>query len=157
MSANLTIQDLFKLILFLLGIGVLTYLILVLNNIKKILGQVSAMAESNIKEIDTTIKQLPEISQNINAITKEAKDTLINLTPEVNGLIHNINSISGKVEGISNVIDDTTHKVGDTVGLVSDSIAETALAFKFNVKNATDYLTLIKDIIEIVKKALYKL
>lgn len=157
MSANLTVQDLFKLILFLLGIGALTYLILVLNNINKLLRQARELAEANFKEIDTTIKQLPEISENINAITKEAKHTLQNLQPEINGLLHNINSISGRVEGITSIIDDTTHKVGDTVGLVSDSISETANAFKFNAKNITDYMTIIKEILEIVKKAIYKL
>lgn len=157
MSANLTVQDLFKLILFLLGIGVLTYLILVLNNINKLLGQARAMAESNLKEIDTTIKQLPEISENINAITKEARITLVNLQPEVNSLLHNINTISGKVEGITGLIDDTTNKVGSTLGIVSDSIAETALAFKFNAKNVTEYLSIIKEILEIAKKTFSKL
>jgi len=157
MSANLTVQDLFKLILFLLGIGVLTYLIIVLSNINKLLGQARAMAENNLKEIDTTIKQLPEISENINAITKEAKNTLETLSPEVNDLLKTINSISGKVEGITSVVDNTTHKVGDTVDLVSDGIAETVLAFKFNAKNASQYLSIIREVIDMIKKAFYKL
>lgn len=157
MNATLTIQDLFKLILFLLGIGVGTYIILVLNNINKLLGQARSLAAANYDEIDTTIKQLPEISENINAITKDAKNTLIKLTPEVDSLLHNINSISGKVEDITNIIDDTTQKVGDTVEVVSDSIAETALSFKFNAKNVTEYLTIIREIMEIVKKAISKI
>lgn len=157
MDATLTIQDLLKFILFLLGIGVLTYLIIILRNLSKILGQVRIIADENAKEIDTTIKQLPEISENVNAITKEAKDTLINLQPEINGLLHNVNSISTKVEGITNLIDDTTHKVGDTVGIVTDSISETATAFKFNAKNVTEYLNIIKEILEIIKNTVKKL
>lgn len=156
MNANLTVQDLFKLILFLLGIGVGTYLILVLNNFNKLLGQVRSIAESNTKELDITIKQLPEISENINAITKEAKTALTNLSPEVNSLLHNINSISGKVESVTNLIDDTTHKVNDTVDVVTDSIAETALAFSYNAKNINNYLQLVKEVIEIIKNALNK-
>lgn len=157
MNASLTIQDLFQLILFLLGIGVGTYLILVLNNVNKLLGQARTLAKANFNEIDTTIKQLPEISENINAITREAKTTLIKLTPEVDSLLHNINSISGKVEGITNILDDTTHKVGDAVGLVSDSIGETALAFKFNAKNITEYLTILREILEIARRTLKKI
>ena len=157
MNASLTIQDLFQLILFLLGIGVGTYLILVLNNVNKLLGQARVLAKANYNEIDTTIKQLPEISENINAITREAKTTLIKLTPEVDSLLHNINSISGKVEGITNILDDTTQKVGDTVGLVSDSISETALAFKFNAKNVTEYLAILREILEIARRTLKKI
>ena len=58
---QLIVQDLFKLILFLLGIGAGTYLILVLNKINKILGQAKDIVEMNLNEIDTTIKQLPDI------------------------------------------------------------------------------------------------
>lgn len=156
MSANLTVQDLFTLILFLMGIGVLAYLILVLNKVNKILGQARDIANANIKEIDTTIKQLPEISENINAITKETKDTLETLQPEVSGLVKNINSISCKVEDITNVIDETTHKVGDTVGVVSDSISDTAEAFQLNAKNVTEYIAIIREIFDMIRKALQK-
>ncbi|WFA09436.1 hypothetical protein [Tissierella sp. Yu-01] len=156
MSANLTVQDLFTLILFLMGIGVLVYLILVLNKVNKILGQARDIASANIKEIDTTIKQLPEISQNINAITKETKETLETLQPEVNSLVQNINSISCKVNDITNVIDETTHKVGDTVVVVSDSISDTAEAFQLNAKNITEYIAIIKEIFNMIKKALQK-
>lgn len=151
MSANLTVQDLFKLILFLLGIGIGAYLIMILANINKLIKQARSITESNIKEIDTTIKQLPEISVNINAITREAKTTLVNLAPEVNELLHNVNSISGKVENVANLIDDTTSKVNETFDVVSDSIAETALAFSYNAKNATDYMKIVKEIIEVVR------
>lgn len=151
MSANLTVQDLFKLILFLLGIGVGAYLIMILANINKLIKQARTIAESNTKEIDTVIKQLPEISINVNAITREAKTTLEKLSPEVNELLHNVNSISGKIENVANLIDDTTSKVNETFDVVSDSIAETALAFSYNAKNATDYMKIIKEVMEIVK------
>lgn len=151
MSANLTVQDLFKLILFLLGIGVGVYLIMILANINKLIKHARAIAESNTKEIDTVIKQLPEISVNVNAITREAKTTLEKLSPEVNELLHNVNSISGKIENVASLIDDTTSKVNETFDVVSDSIAETALAFSYNAKNATDYMKIIKEVIEIVR------
>lgn len=156
MSANLTVQDLFKLILFLLGIGVLTYLILALRNINKIIIGAKKLTEDNMKELDTTIKQLPEITYNINEITKEAKTTIKSLTPEINGLLFNINSISGKVEGITSSIDTTAHKITDAVDQVTEGIAETAYAFQSNTKNITDYMQILKEIIEIVRNALSK-
>ena len=156
MDANLTVQDLFKLILFLLGIGAGTYLILVLNKINKILGQAKDIVEMNLNEIDTTIKQLPDISYNINEITRETKSAITNLTPEINDLLHNVNSISGRVSNITESIDDTTNKVSKTVDSVSNSIVDTAYNFQANTKNIMDYEEFIKDLIDIIKDAIYK-
>lgn len=156
MDANLTVQDLFKLILFLLGIGAGTYLILVLNKINKILGQAKDIVEMNLNEIDTTIKQLPDISYNINEITRETKSAITNLTPEINDLLHSVNSISGRVSNITESIDDTTNKVSKTVDSVSNSIVDTAYNFQANTKNIMDYVEFIKDLIDIIKDAIYK-
>ena len=62
MTANLTINDLFTLILFLIAIAIGIVLVLVLMKVNKILGNVKDVLEENSKEIDTTIKQLPDIS-----------------------------------------------------------------------------------------------
>lgn len=156
MGATLTVQDLFKLILFLLGIGALIYLILILNNLNKILKTARETIESNKNEIDITIKQLPGISQNVNAITKETKIAIENIEPELSELLHNVNSISSKAEEIVGIIDDTTQKVGDTVFIVSDSISQTADSFRFNVKNINDYMEIIKEVFEFIKKAIKK-
>ncbi len=156
MGATLTVQDLFKLILFLLGIGALIYLILILNNLNKILKTARETIESNKNEIDITIKQLPGISQNVNAITKETKIAIENIEPELSELLHNVNSISSKAEEIVGIIDDTTQKVGDTVFIVSDSISQTADSFRFNVKNINDYMEIIKEVFEFIKKAIQK-
>lgn len=156
MDANLTVQDLFKLILFLIGIGVGTYFILVLSKINKILGEAKDMVESNLKEIDTTIKQLPDISYNINGITKEANNMIKELTPEINGLIHNINEISGQASSITNTVMKTTDKVGSTVEEVTNSITDTALAFQYGSKTFTDYINIIVELFEILKNMLSK-
>ncbi|WP_313758413.1 hypothetical protein [Tissierella sp.] len=156
MTATLTVQDLFKLILFLLGIGGLTYLILVLRNISKLITQVSLIIEGNKKDIDVTLKQLPIISENISSITKSTDIALKDLTPEINNLVSNINDISGKVGSITDSVDSTTHKVSETFDVISDSISETAFAFQYNVKNIDNYIRLIVEIIETIRNAIKK-
>ena len=156
MTATLTLQDLFRFILYMLGIGVGTYLVLILKNVNKILNQARTITEANEKSIDTTIKQLPEISENINGITKEAKVVLNQLTPEINGLVKNANSISGNISSITENIDSTTNKVSGTIDTVSESISETALAFEYNVKNVSDYIQMFVEIIDIIKYTLKK-
>lgn len=154
MDANLTINDLFSIILFIVGIGAGIFLILVLSKVNKILGQAKDMIENNINEIDTTIKQLPDISYNVNEITKEAKTTMATLTPEINGLVQNIHSISDQASSITGTVKDTTEKVSHTVDDVSNSIADTALAFQYGSKSLTDYINIIMEIFEAIKNML---
>ncbi|NLY46305.1 MAG: hypothetical protein GX053_10025 [Tissierella sp.] len=156
MDANLTVKDLFSLILFLVGIGVGIYFILVLSKINKILGQAKDMIEANIKEIDTTIKQLPDISHNINEITKETKHTITDIGPELSGLVHNINSISDQASAITNTVKTTTDKVSLTVDDVTDSISDTAFAFQYGSKTFTDYVNIIMEVFEAIKNMINK-
>ena len=156
MTATLTVQDLFKLLLFLLGIGGLSYLILVLRNINKIITQVNLIVEDNKKNIDGTLKQLPIISENISSITKSTDIELNDLTPEINDLVSNINDISGKVGSITDSVDSTTHKVSETFDVISESISETAFAFQYNIKNIDNYIRLIVEIIEAIRNAIKK-
>lgn len=151
MEANLTINDLFTIILFIVGIGAGVFLILVLSKVNKILGQAKDMIESNINEIDTTIKQLPDISYNVNEITRETKQTISELTPEISGLIRNVHSISAQASSITNTVKGTTEKVSHTVDDVTNSIADTAFAFQYGSKTLTDYINIIMEVFEAIK------
>lgn len=156
MNTPITIQDLFKLILFLLGIGAMSYLVLIFKHIFKLLKKINSVIEENETSLDTTLKQLPQISENINSITKSADIAIKDLAPEINGLVHNINTISGKVESITESIDNTTNKVFDTFDAVSDSITDTAFAFQYNVKNINDYIQIVLEVIETIKNIIKK-
>jgi methyl-accepting chemotaxis protein len=156
MDVTLTLQDLLKLILFLLGIGVLGYLLLILRNVNKTIGQAQVLLEENSKELDSTIKQLPEITANINKLTSETTKLVSEMSPDISGVVHNVNGITSKIDDIANIVDKTGHTVEDTVGLLTDTLAETALAFQFNAKNVTSYIEIIKEIIEIVRSSLKK-
>ena len=151
MEANLTINDLFTIVLFIVGIGAGIFLILVLSKVNKILGQAKDMIESNINEIDTTIKQLPDISYNINEITKETKQTISELTPEISVLIRNVYSISDQASAITNTVKGTTEKVSHTVDDVTNSLTDTALAFQYGSKTLTDYINIIMEVFEAIK------
>ena len=156
MNTPITIQDLFKLILFLLGIGALGYLIVVLKNLANLFKKVNLLVEQNDENIDFTIKELVEISENINSITKHTDEAMKSMVPEVDELICHINSISGKVESIADSIDDTTYKLTETVDSVSDSIGDSAFAFKQNINSISDYVQIITEIIEVIKNLIKK-
>jgi methyl-accepting chemotaxis protein len=156
MDVALTLQDLLKLILFLLGIGTLGYLMMILKNINKTVSQAQKILETNAEEIDITVKQLPEITANINKLTDETTKLITEVSPDVSGVIHNVNGITAKVDDLAGLVDKTGETLGETVELLTDTIAETALSFQFNAKNVTNYIEIAKEIIEIVKNTLKK-
>ncbi len=147
MTATITIQELFTFILYLLGIGLLVYLILLIKNVNKLITKARQIVEENTKEIDTSLKQLPDISTNINYITKDVKDLVEKTSPNLQDLMVNASSITNK-------LDTSSDKRFDAIDSVSDSVGHTAVTIKDNINNVTDYIVLIMDVIDIIKNAL---
>jgi len=145
MTATLTIQDLFKFILYLLGIGALTYLISLMKNINSIASDVKVLIKMNKEEIDTIIKELSITSQNISEITEQSKELIESVSPDAKELITNVNSISEK-------IDDTSEKIYQVVGQVNESINYTAN----KIRNINDYIDLFLELIDIIKSTIKK-
>lgn len=156
MATPITIQDLFKLILFLLGIGALGYLIAVLKNISKLIVKVIGIVENNEDYLTSTVKHLPDISKNINSITKITDDSMHNIMPEVDGIVHSANNITGKLESITDSIDSTTYKVSETVESVSDTINDTAYTFRNGVTSVSDYIEIITEVFNVIKNLVGK-
>ena len=149
MTATLTIQDLFKMILYLLGAGVLVYLIVFIKNLNNLINKVKELLLINQKEIDQTLKELPIISDNLSTITGATKELLDNVGPDVENIISNTNSIS---DSLSNASSNVT----DVVNVVSDSVTTTADTLKNNVANINEYIELIIEIIGIIKDGIKK-
>lgn len=147
MTATLTIQDLFKLILYLLGIGALVYFIVLIKNLNSIITNINNLLKQNEKEIDITIKQLPHISENINSISEDAKKLVESVSPDAIKLVNNASSLSEK-------LDNTSSKVFEAIEEVSESISSTASTIEGNIKNVSDYVELIMDIIDIITSTL---
>lgn len=156
MDAVLTVKDLLTLALYLLGIGVLFYLVLILKNAYQTIKSFRVVFDENQANIDNTLKHLPDITNHISSITESTDVMLKDITPEVNNLVHNVSNITGRVDSIADSLSNTTNKVYETVDLVGDSISETAYAFQYNVKNVDNYIKIIIETIETIKSVLKK-
>jgi uncharacterized protein YoxC len=66
-------MDLAVAILIILGVAAGIYLILTLIKLNKTLSSINSLIEGNKKNIDDTMKYLPEISSNVSGITKSFK------------------------------------------------------------------------------------
>lgn len=75
----ITWGDLIKIVLFLLGAGVLFYLILAVANLVGILKNLNKMLAKNRANIDSTLEKLPEITKNVAKVSDIVKDEMENI------------------------------------------------------------------------------
>jgi methyl-accepting chemotaxis protein len=148
MDVSLTINDLFKIALYVVGIGALGYLIVVLKNVSKLVAEITGIVKENEESINETIKEVPGISENINSITKNANIAIKEMTPDINGIVKNANNITNKIGSLTDTAEQTAMKALDTADITVDAIADAAYSLKFNVKNINDYIKIIGDVIE---------
>lgn len=156
MEISLTINDLLKILLYAVGIGALGYLIIVLKNVAQILKKISGIVEDNEESINATIKEVPEISVNVNSITRSADMAIKEMTPDINGIVKNANGITTKIGSLTDTVEQTALKALDTADITVDAIADAAYSIKFNVKNINDYIQIIGDVIERIKDIIGK-
>lgn len=78
-NTPITWGDLIKIVLFLLGAGVLFYLILAVANLVGILKNLNRMLAKNRANIDNTLDKLPEITKNVAKVTDIVKDEMENI------------------------------------------------------------------------------
>ncbi len=75
----ITWGDLIKIVLFLLGAGVLFYLILAMANLVGILKNLNKMLAKNRANIDSSLEKLPEITKNVAKVSDIVKDEMENI------------------------------------------------------------------------------
>lgn len=156
MDISLTINDLFKILLYIVGIGALGYLIVVLKNVAKLVSKLAGIVEDNEESINATIKEVPEITENVNSITRSANLAIKEMTPDINGIVKSANGITTKIGSLTDTVEQTALKALDTADITVDALADAAYSIKFNVKNMNDYIQIIGDVIERIKEIIKK-
>ncbi len=92
--------DLIKIVLFLLGAGVLFYLLLAVANLVGILKSINKMLDSNREHIGKTLEKLPEITENVAKVSDIVKDEM-----------ESIQKIMGNIGKISDTAKDTAEMI----------------------------------------------
>lgn len=123
MDEAVTWGALIQIVLFLLGAGVLFYLILAIANLVGILKNINKLLKKNSENIDNTLERLPEITDNVAKITD---------------IIH------AEVESIQRIMNN--------VGKISDSAKDAVELIKKDIlvkaKNILDVIDWIKKLFE---------
>jgi len=119
MDGVVTWEDLIKVVLFILGVGVLFYLLLAVSHLVGILKNINKMLEKNRESITSTLGQLPAITENVAKVSDIVRDEM-----------------------------ESLQKIVGNIGKISDTAKETADMLKNDIvvkaKNILDIIDWIK-------------
>jgi len=104
MDAPITWGDLIKIVFFLLGAGVLFYLILATANLVGILKNLNKILAKNRANIDSTLEKMPEITQNVAKVSDIVKDEM-----------ENIQKVMGNIGKISDTAKDAAEMISKDI------------------------------------------
>jgi predicted PurR-regulated permease PerM len=117
---SIKLMDLGLIILFVLGIAVGTYIIILIKNLNSSIKVVKKLLKDNEENINKTLIDIPIISKNMVEITDTAKNELLVMGNAINSINETIemttatvgtikNDIFGKISGIIGIIDVIKH------------------------------------------------
>lgn len=115
MVVTISLNDILIFVISVVGIALLVYLFVVINNINSILKNVRYIFNKQKDNIDNTITSLPEIGDNIRGITGEVKEG-------VHSLIVTAETIEKNITQPSRLIAGKTEIALDCVRILSDII-----------------------------------
>ncbi len=158
MTATLTLHDLLRIVLYLAGIASLVFLAMVLKNVVDLLKDVKGLLDRYGPEIDQTIKKVPviageaaEIAGNVNVLTTEAQELVVQAKPEIEKVVGAVSAVGDTVNGVTRSVDIMTNKVTNTVSAVSDTMGDTARTISMNANGFLDYYYMIKEVLKALK------
>lgn len=144
-NISFTLYDVLIFVLIIAGIVALLFLAKVFMSLANLLGTVNKTLEDNKESLDSTLKNLPNITSNINSI-------LVNTDEVVNDIKPSITSTLADVSNVTNKVSNITTNVSDTVEVVGIAAADTASRFTNTFTSATDYVSLFRGIMKMISK-----
>lgn len=148
MLIQFTLQELMIFLVCTLGIAAGVILISILWNIKKVVGVLGPLVESNQEFIENTIKTMPGTFENFGQISINVREVTDKLKISVPVILQEVKCITGatkeSVEVASAAIDNLSFEVIDTVA-----------SFKKESSDLTAYFHIIADIVQTIYRTFY--
>lgn len=149
MTFTITWAGVLQFVLAALAIVVLVLLISILLGVQKTVKVVSTIIHDNREQIDSTLKQAPEVMTNVRSVTRSANEIIIQNGPNVHALVEKAKVTMDQASNI-------TQDVADTVYYISETAVDAATGFKSSIYNATDSISRIVDLVDIVRREILK-
>lgn len=145
MIIQISLQNLLVVLIYAIVIVAGILVIPILWNIKKMVSTLRPLIEDNKDAINTTIKRLPIITENIEIICTDIKETTGKIKVSVPVILEEVQSVTNatreSMEMASAVVENVGSGINDTIDGVK------------NAPNIMNYINIITDVIQIVVHA----
>lgn len=130
-------------ILFLIAAILGVYLVIMVRNANETFKNFKNILSENREHIQTTIKNISEISTEARSIAEKSNEAVNEAAPRIPVIVNDVGVIAKSVK-------DSVKKVGSTVEAVGEGVIQTTDAVKSNAGDIVTYLKIIVDIIKTV-------
>lgn len=143
MIVQFSLHDLMLFLLYALGIAAGSILIPILWNIKKMVGILLPLVETNQEMIQKSIKIIPGIMENIGSISSNLRETTDNLKISVPLILQEVESVTHAAKG-------SIELVSVVVANVGSGINETVATYQKDTNEYMNYFHIIEEVLQII-------
>lgn len=146
MVFQFTLQELMLFLVCTLAIAAGIILLPILWNIKKVVGSLRTLVETNQENIYKTIRTMPGIFENVGQISSNVRET----TDELN---ISFPVILQEVEYVTNAAKESIEIAGVAMENMGFGMNETKAAYKHDTPAFMTYLNIIEEVVQIIYRA----
>lgn len=143
MIIQFTLQDLLVFSACILGIAAEILLLPILWNIKKMVGKLRQLVETNEESIKKTIGTMPGIFENAEQISSNVRETTEKLKVSVPVILQEVESVTNSAKG-------SIELAGAVIGNMGSGINETVAAYKKETIDFMPYLRILEEVFQII-------
>jgi hypothetical protein len=143
MLIQFTLQDLMIFLVCALGIAAGILLLPILWNIKRMVGVIKPLVESNQEFVKKTMKTMPGIFENVGQISSNVRDTTDKLKVSLPVILKD-------VEYAANAAKGSIESAGVVMGNMGSEINETVADYKKDTSGFMAYFRIIEEIVQII-------
>jgi len=143
MVIQFTVQELMFILVCALGIAAGILLLPILWNIKKVVGILRPLVETNQEFIEKTIRTMPGIFENVGQISSNVRETTDKLKVSVPVILQ-------EVECVTNAAKGSIELAGVVMENMGSGINDTIAAYKKDTYGFMAYLHIFEELLQII-------
>lgn len=143
MVFQFTLQELMLFLVCTVAIAAGTLLLPILWKIKKVVGSLRTLVETNQEYMNKTIRTMPAIFENVGRISSNVRET----TDELN---ISFPVILQEVEYVTNAAKESIEIAGVAMENMGFGINETIAAYKHDTPDFMAYLNILEEVVQII-------
>ncbi len=143
MIIQLSLLDLMLFLMYALGIAAVILLLPILWNIKKVVGIVRPLVETNQEFVKKTIKIMPDIIENVEQISSNVRETTDVLKVSIPVILR-------EAEYVTNAAKGSIELAGIVIENMGSGINETVAAYRKDTHDFAAYFHIIEEVLQII-------